>query len=69
MKAQTFNQGYEFTEILAAAELDMQWHTLPASAPLQDPDKFEVDALKKKASMDPRCAAALSLQLLPAHLE
>jgi peptidyl-dipeptidase Dcp len=47
-KAQKFNQGYSLTEILAAAELDMQWHTLPASAPLQNPDKFEVQALKKK---------------------
>ncbi len=27
-KSATFNQGYEFTELLAAAELDMQWHTL-----------------------------------------
>ena len=29
-KSATFNQGYALTEILAAAELDMQWHTLPA---------------------------------------
>ena len=36
------------TEILAAAELDMQWHTLPASAPLENPDMFEMEALKKK---------------------
>jgi len=47
-RAEKFNQGYSLTEILAAAELDMQWHTLPASAPLQDPDKFEIEALKKK---------------------
>lgn len=46
-KASTFNQGYAFTEALAASELDMQWHTLSASAPLQDVDKFEADALKK----------------------
>jgi peptidyl-dipeptidase Dcp len=46
-KAKTFNQGYALTEILAAAELDMQWHTLPASAPLQDADKFEAEALQK----------------------
>jgi len=46
-KAKTFNQGYAFTELLAAAELDMQWHTLGADAPLQDPDKFETAALKK----------------------
>ena len=47
VKAKTFNQGYDFTEILAASELDLQWHTLPASAPLQDPDVFEQDALKR----------------------
>jgi peptidyl-dipeptidase Dcp len=47
-KARTFNQGYMLTEILAAAELDLQWHTLPsATAPLEDPDTFEVEALKK----------------------
>jgi peptidyl-dipeptidase Dcp len=47
-KAATFNEGYELTELLAAAELDLQWHTLPsASAPLEDPDKFEVEALQK----------------------
>ena len=46
-KAAKFNQGYGLTELLAAAELDMQWHTLPAGAPLQNPDVFEADALKK----------------------
>jgi peptidyl-dipeptidase Dcp len=46
-KAKTFNQGYALTEILGAAELDMQWHTLPPSAPLQDADKFEAEALQK----------------------
>ena len=45
-KAAKFNQGYSLTEILAAAELDMQWHTLPTSAPLENPDEFEVQALK-----------------------
>jgi peptidyl-dipeptidase Dcp len=45
--ASTFNQGYALTEIVAAAELDMQWHTLPPSAPLQQPDAFEKQALEK----------------------
>ena len=39
-KADTFNQGYDLTELLAAAELDMQWHLLPADSPLQDPDSL-----------------------------
>ncbi|MGA9854673.1 MAG: peptidyl-dipeptidase Dcp [Gammaproteobacteria bacterium] len=47
MKAETFNKGYDMTEMLAAAELDMQWHTLSADAPLQNVDKFETAALKK----------------------
>jgi peptidyl-dipeptidase Dcp len=46
-KAENFNEGYALTEVVAAAELDMQWHMLPASAPLQDPDSFEKDALTK----------------------
>jgi peptidyl-dipeptidase Dcp len=45
--AATFNQGYALTELLAAADLDMQWHTLPAGAPLQKPDAFETEALQK----------------------
>ncbi len=45
-KAATFNQGYELGELLAAASLDMQWHILPASAPKQNVDMFETQALK-----------------------
>jgi peptidyl-dipeptidase Dcp len=47
-KAADFNQGYMLTELVAAAELDMQWHTLPVSDGLQDPDAFEKAALAKK---------------------
>ncbi len=47
-KSADFNQGYALTELLAAAELDMQWHTLSASAPEQEPDAFEKSALAKK---------------------
>ena len=46
-KAQKFNQGYKLTELVAAAEVDMQWHTLPPSASLQKPDEFEKEALEK----------------------
>jgi len=45
-KSQTWNQGYELGELLAASQLDLQWHSLPASAPKQDVDKFETQALK-----------------------
>ena len=44
--ASKFNKGYEMGELIAAAELDMQWHTLPGSAPKEDVDAFEVQALK-----------------------
>ncbi len=46
-KSATFNQGYAFTEILAAADLDMQWHTIPAGEKIISADDFEVKALKK----------------------
>ncbi len=46
-KAVKFNSGYNMTELVSAALLDMNWHTLPASAPLQDADAFEAAALKK----------------------
>jgi peptidyl-dipeptidase Dcp len=45
--AAKFNQGYKLTELVAAAQVDMQWHTLPASAPVQQPDAFEKQALEK----------------------
>ena len=47
-KSSKFNQGYALTEIVAAAELDMEWHTLPADAALEKVDDFEAQALKRK---------------------
>jgi peptidyl-dipeptidase Dcp len=44
-QAKNFAEGYDLTELLAAAELDMQWHALGADAPLQNPDDFEKQAL------------------------
>jgi peptidyl-dipeptidase Dcp len=46
-KASTFNQGYDFTEVLIAADLDMAWHSLPADSPDQNSDKFETLSEKK----------------------
>jgi peptidyl-dipeptidase Dcp len=45
-KAARFNEGYAMGESLAADQLDMAWHSLPASAPLQDVDAFEAHALQ-----------------------
>jgi peptidyl-dipeptidase Dcp len=57
-RAKNFSEGYSLTEVLAAAELDMQWHSLSADAPLQNPDEFEKQALVRKhldvAAVPPR---------------
>jgi len=45
--ADKWGQGYALGELLAASQLDMQWHTLPAGTPKQDVDKFEVQALQR----------------------
>jgi peptidyl-dipeptidase Dcp len=55
-KAKNFAEGYGLTELLAAAELDMQWHALTADASLQNPDDFERQALVK---------ARLDMQAVP----
>ncbi len=44
--ASTFNQGYMLTELLAAAELDLQWHTISADTKIEDADLFETKALQ-----------------------
>ena len=44
-RAETFNQGYSFGETLAAAQLDMAWHSVPATAVPSDVDAFEAKAL------------------------
>ncbi len=43
--SQTFNQGYRLGELIAAMQLDLAWHALPADAPRQDVDAFEAKAL------------------------
>jgi peptidyl-dipeptidase Dcp len=45
--SENFAEGYRLTELLSAALLDMQWHTLTADAPLQNPDEFEHQALER----------------------
>lgn len=48
-----FNQGYKLTELLAAAALDMQWHTLTDKTTAQNADEFETAALKKTGLLLP----------------
>ncbi|QSX28713.1 M3 family metallopeptidase [Shewanella cyperi] len=45
--ASTFNQGYDTTEYLAAALLDMEWHSLPADAKVDDVKAFEAQVRAK----------------------
>jgi peptidyl-dipeptidase Dcp len=40
-----FNQGYALTELLAAADLDMAWHTLAAADGGREVDRFEAASL------------------------
>lgn len=46
-KSQQFNQGFALTEILAAADLDMEWHTISAGDSIKSSDDFETAALKR----------------------
>ena len=46
-KAKTFNQGFATTEYVAAALLDMAWHTLPQGPQQPDVAAFEATALAR----------------------
>ncbi|GIU27406.1 dipeptidyl carboxypeptidase II [Shewanella colwelliana] len=47
LKSRSFNQGFDTLEYMAAALVDLEWHSLSADAPLQDVTQFEAAALKK----------------------
>ena len=46
-KSRKFDQGFALTEYLAAALLDLAWHTLPPSSPMEPVNTFEPAALKR----------------------
>ena len=46
-RAETFNKGYDVTELLAAATLDMAWHSVENEADFKPALEFETAALKK----------------------
>lgn len=46
-KALTFNQGFSTTETVAAAALDMAWHSITDESQVKPASEFEVEALKK----------------------
>ena len=45
-RSRTFGQGFASLEYVAAALLDLAWHTLPAGETVADPLEFEQQALK-----------------------
>jgi peptidyl-dipeptidase Dcp len=47
-RAARFNKGYDMTELLSAALLDMNWHSLPAGSVVDDVAQFEANALEKE---------------------
>ncbi|MEE9953038.1 peptidyl-dipeptidase Dcp [Enterobacter cloacae] len=46
LNATQFNKGYDMTELLSAALLDMNWHGI--QGPVEDVEAFEAAALKKE---------------------
>lgn len=47
LKSRSFNQGFDTLEYMAAALVDLEWHSLSADTPLQDVAEFEAKALEK----------------------
>ncbi len=47
VKADTFNKGYDVTELLAAATLDLAWHSVANEADFKPTLEFETNALQK----------------------
>ncbi|MFU0885128.1 peptidyl-dipeptidase Dcp [Kluyvera sichuanensis] len=47
-RAANFNKGYDMTELLSAALLDMNWHSLSAESLPQDVEQFETATLARE---------------------
>ncbi|EMB9113250.1 peptidyl-dipeptidase Dcp [Klebsiella quasipneumoniae] len=58
LRAATFNKGYDMSELLAAALLDMRWHTLSTTGFPDEVDTFEQRVLREEhldlAAVPPR---------------
>jgi peptidyl-dipeptidase Dcp (EC 3.4.15.5). Metallo peptidase. MEROPS family M03A len=48
LRASTFNQGYDMTELVSGALLDMNWHSITPETPLQSVEAFEAEALRRE---------------------
>jgi peptidyl-dipeptidase Dcp len=66
-RSRIFNQGYDNGEVLEAARLDLDWHSLSADAPRQDVDQFETKALANSgydtADVPPRYRSSYFLHI------
>ncbi|GAA0784819.1 MULTISPECIES: M3 family metallopeptidase [Pseudomonadati] len=69
LNSRSFNQGFDTLEYMAAALVDLEWHSLPADAPLQDVASFETAALKKHgvdiAAVPPRYKSSFFAHSFP----
>ncbi|WP_088237489.1 peptidyl-dipeptidase Dcp [Kosakonia oryzendophytica] len=58
LRATQFNKGYDMTELLSAALLDMNWHSLANGTAVNDVESFEQQALQREqldlAAVPPR---------------
>lgn len=58
LRASHFNKGYEMTELLSAALLDMNWHSLTPETTPNDVSDFESEAIRREgldlAAVPPR---------------
>jgi len=69
LNASGFNQGFDTLEYVAASFLDMEWHTLPQGAVVEDVEAFEKAALAKHgvdfAPVPPRYRSAFFAHVFP----
>ncbi|MBB1200932.1 peptidyl-dipeptidase Dcp [Enterobacteriaceae bacterium 89] len=58
LRAATFNKGYDMTELVSAALLDMNWHSITEETSVESVEAFEQQALKQErldlAAVPPR---------------
>ncbi len=58
LRSTQFNKGYDMTELLSAALLDMNWHSLNGVTQVSDVDAFEAQAIRREgldiAAVPPR---------------
>ena len=47
-RAALFNKGYDMTELLSAALLDMNWHSLASKTAVSDVAAFEAEVLERE---------------------